>query len=551
MEPPKKRFKASSSEGSTSTPALSRSTSGAESIVEHRLTSLALPSRLRAILPAATKPAAPPIRRNEREERPSESLVIGACGIPICKRLPCTLNSHRRYAKTLLDKSRRSRKNSRAGLQRSVTGHRGHTSPSSIVLTLSKAGGFPELPLNGLDKQHPILRKLFHDFFITVVDKLHVLLRPPGPNAQSWRKQRQQHLFNTATGSTVDCINLIGTAHNYSVNNPRIDDTGHTTGIVIQSQLMQLLRDMLNDYDPRAHAEHVLSIILTVAIADLAAGRSERLLAHRQAMIRVIDSCGGIHNISQVIPLAMNLDRILAVTNALPPLSTTWANVTIPVQRAPLYPAVYDSFFSCGDKGGRVDLIDKDISSYCAEVCRAIEILEGENWAFSTDATNTGSSEIFYFYYLRDRVTGQFAHLNARFADADSREQCVLLATKIVEYTLFMDNYIAAIPIILAKRVQSILVKHDLDEVWRGWEDVLMWIALVLVCMPNQWSGRTWSIEFCCRTLRRSCGTEWPDGSDWRRRALTQVRSFVWSKRLDDALTAACVGLTDVATTEP
>lgn len=82
-------------------------------------------------------------------------------------------------------------------------------------------------------------------------------------------------------------------------------------------------------------------------------------------------------------------------------------------------------------------------------------------------------------------MNGQFAHLNARFANANSREQCILLATKVVEYLALMDNYIAAISVTLAGRLRKILSKHDIVVVWQGWEDVLMWITLVLVCVPD------------------------------------------------------------------
>ena len=308
---------------------------------------------------------------------------------------------------------------------------------------------------------------------------------------------------------------------------------------------MRLLRDILNDYKPQSHAAQVLSIIFTVAIADLAAGRPERLFAHRQAVNKVLDSCGGSHYILEAVPLAVQLDRVIAITTNLPPLCTTWASVTLPVQRAAFYPAIYGSFFTAGNDA-RVNLIDKDISNYCSDVCRAIEILEGENWSFIDEIPNTNSSEIYYFYYLRERVAGQFAHLNARFASADSREQCVLLATKIIEYLLFMDNYVVAITVNLATRLQSILVKHDLAKVWQGWEDVLLWITFVLVCMPNQWSGRAWSIELCGQTYQHLYGAEWPDSWVWEKIALAEARSFVWSSRIDGALSDAWQSLTEV-----
>ena len=232
------------------------------------------------------------------------------------------------------------------------------------------------------------------------------------------------------------------------------------------------------------------------------------------------------------------------MTNALPPLYSTWASFTLPIQRAALYPAVYGSFFSNNDNYSRAEEIDKDICKYCADVCRAIEVLEGENWTFKEETTSPYSAEVFYLFYLRDRVNGRFAHLNARFADARSRELCVLLATKIVEYILFMDNYIAAIPASLAMRLQIILDGHDLNIVWQGWEDVLMWIVFVLTCMPNDWPGREWSIELGRRMLRHMDSSKKDEMQETcKELVLNQLKRFVWSMRFDEDFLIACTDL--------
>jgi len=299
-QPPHKRLKTSSSSGSTSTPAISRSTSEREAALTRRqIQPAALPTRNRLLLPAAPKPKiqlASPIKQTAKaSELPS---IKRLCGVPLCKRYPCTLATHRRYAKILRHTKSGSEDRADASAN-AVSPDCAHHSPPLVVATLSQAGGFPDLPLDGLDQEYPKLRKLFYDFFDTVLHKLHVILVPPGPKSRSWKKQRQKQLFDTAIGSSVSCINLIGTAHNYIANTSSMDEIGQTAGVVIQSKLMKLLRDMLNDYKPQLHAQDVLSIIFTVAIADLAAGRSERLLLHRQALIRVVNSCGGIHNVPQ------------------------------------------------------------------------------------------------------------------------------------------------------------------------------------------------------------------------------------------------------------
>ena len=542
MDIQQNRLNSSSSETSTPTPATSRSVSVETTLSKRQLPSTPVPSRHRRILPTTHNSSIQPALHSKQESKASRSLISGPCGIKACQKRSCTLVTHRRYVEQFLHKNRPNPRKGRNGSQTPTNAKTPRAQSPFRAITIDKDRGFPELPIGDLDKEHPVLRKLFHQFFDRVVGKLHMLLLPPGPESRAWTSRRRQTLFNSAISSPVDCLNFMGAAHNYSTNSHVMDESSHTAGIIIQTKLMNLLRDMLDDYRPQDHAANVLSIIFTLANADLAAGRSERLFAHRQALIRVVDSCGGLHNISSVMPLALQLDRVIAITNALPPLCTTWASATLPIQRAALYPAVYGSFFSAG-KDARNSLVDRDISRYCAEVCRAIEILEGEKWTFSAESTNMNSPEIFYFYYLRERVNGQFVHLNPRFANANSREHCILLATKIVDYFLLMDNYITAISVTLAQRLQNVLTRHNVVKVWQGWEDVLMWITLVLVCVTSPWNGRTWSLRLCRQTLQHVHGAEGRDLLEWKQAALFQARSFVWSTKLDEVFSTACAGL--------
>lgn len=461
------------------------------------------------------------------------SLTAGRCGIRACQLRRCTLASHRRFVDDFL---RRSITASRNDSSADGTPNHDLTATNLPWLDLLGISTPVLLPIDGLEEYQPQFQQLFRIFFSKTVWRVHALLVPPGPKSLTWTHERQQELYQNGTLVTADCFNFIGTAYNVlCANAPGLEPFPETTGLVIQHQLIQRLREILDAYDPEKHAERVISIIFTLVTAELVISRAASVSAHRQAMVRVIDSCGGIHHTGNATQLALTLDRLLAVLLSSAPLYTSWQQVSLPIQRAPKYTTVYGSFF---DHQNSTKGLNQHITQYCREVCRAVEILEGESWDF-TGKNEAYSQEIYFMYYLRDRLTSKFAHLNARADAQHPCEQCILQAAKIVEYVTLLDNYIPAFTSVMAERIQSILVTHKVDSTWINWEKVLLWVSFVLVCMPVKWDGESWADNFCQLMLRRTYGKDWLNVCAWKKNTLTTLRSFVWSAtRFDEAFEA-------------
>ena len=412
---------------------------------------------------------------------------------------------------------------------------------------LSGATGFPALPLDETESRNPALQKLFHDFFVKLIDRLHMIVVPPKSGYSSWLVERRNELFSNGTVRRLDCLNYLGATHTYFSIRSRVEVKDDPASLTLHNSLIKTLRDVLANYRPAKDADRVISVIFTLVIESLNADpsrRSSTLQAHREAMIKIVDSRGGLHHFGNAIPFTMNLDRVLATQLGKTPLYTTWESVNLPIQRAHLYPAIYGSFFDIDD---RCNEIDPEILSYCTEVDRAIEILEGEDWHYNGDPKTTSPTpEIFFLYYFRDRLIGKFAHLNARTFSHTSRDRAILLAAKVVEYLVLLDNYIAAISIVTANRLIEVLNAQDLTETWKGWEDVLQWIMSALGCMPTFWAGQAACDDIWRKVLRWSNGVG--EGFEWLGESRAKQRQnslrFVWSKtRLDEPFEEACVRL--------
>ena len=123
---------------------------------------------------------------------------------------------------------------------------------------------------------------------------------------------------------------------------------------------------------------------------------------------------------------------------------------------------------------------------YCQDTCRAIELLEGQKIIFDpVKADKAESGDTHYFYFIRSRLANEFIHLNAEFAKRFDRARCILLAAKIVEYLVLVDNYIITIPIFLARGIHECLQAQNIVKEWSGIEDLFMWVLWVAACVPQ------------------------------------------------------------------
>lgn len=507
-------------------------------------------ARSRKLVPLLPKPIAISTPHTRPVTRgPARSALPGPCGIPQCDRLSCRLVSHRQYVKTqarLLENEERSVTPTHIQLRHRKASF-ASSSSGEVQPTIAKAAGFPPLPLDEFEQKNPILRQLFHDFFVKLIDRVLAIIMPPFSGYPAWLKQRHKELFQGGLNSQLDCLNCLGAAHAYfSIRSATELPSANSIGIIINNDLMKQLRDMLENYDATKDADRVLSIIYTLVLEDLNTTRAQTgqtsLLAHRTAMKRVIESRGGLHNMGYFTSLAVSLDRLIAMQIGQAPLYSTWENQTLNIQRVPLYPVAYGTFFMTEHERNQINL---DITTYCAEVCRAIEILEGEDWHFDGKIRDS-TPEIFYLYYLRERVANKFAHLNARFVNENTRDRCILLAAKIVEYIVLMDDYIAATTLLVANRLRNLINQQDLGKTWKGWEDVFLWVIFVLACMPEYWAEKEWALSICFGTLQRTYGRHWP--TEWERGQQQNIKRFVWStSRLDTTFQRTCAKLQSMA----
>lgn len=512
---------------------LPKPTESSQSLSQHNVRPRPLPRLLPRPVP----------RKPQSQSRPALS---GPCGIPQCEQVPCRLVSHRQRVKSLARKS--SKETQLEGLARNLTLSRRQSirsiSSDPLQPTIAKNAGFPTLPWTGSPQSDPILRQLFHDFFVKLVNRLLTIIIPPFPGHSEWLRGRHQDLFQSGINEQLDCINFIGAAHAYlTIRSQTNSSFTDPVGIMIHNDLMKHLRDTLEQYEAEKDAEKVLNAIYTLVLEDLCTSAAQTgqssLLAHRTAMERIVASRGGLHNMGHSITLVTSLDRLIAIQVGQPPTYSTWESATLEVQRAALYPAIYGQFFHTPQDRRR---LDEDIVCYCNEVNRAIEILEGEDWQFDGE-TKESTPEIFYLYYLRERVETKFAFLNARPIPKNTKDRCVLLAAKLVQYVVLMDDYIASTTLLVAHQLQKLLYQQDLRRMWQGWEDVFQWIAFVLACMPSYYTGKDWATTTCFESLQRTYGRrDWPTG--WQERQLENLVKFVWSAdRLDDAFGETCAKL--------
>ncbi len=197
----------------------------------------------------------------------------------------------------------------------------------------------------------------------------------------------------------------------------------------------------------------------------------------------------------------------------------------------------YGAFFDAAPQELPKALID-----YCQDTCRAIELLEGQEIVFDpVKAKRAESPDIHYFYFVRSRLANEFIHLNAEFANRFDKARCILLATKIIDYLVLLDNYIITVPIFLAEKIRECLEAQDIVMEWDGMEDALMWVLWVAACVPQIDMKLKKDFMFLANQAEINYeGT--PLSTGWNKEGVQyhRARRFVWAGVLDDKLGKVC-----------
>jgi hypothetical protein len=310
-------------------------------------------------------------------------------------------------------------------------------------------------------------------------------------------------------------------------------------GAMLYGKVMTILRQQIAHLAkaPLATIEidSLLMIICTLAVFEIVHNNVSNLEAHRKGMIQLVSKVGGVHNLIHSMPIVLNLDRIIAIySGELPVFSRL---IDRGIQKPSKYPEVYGGYFN---KYGRAS-IDRDVCDFCCDVSRALELFEGARISFDPAvAKKILDNDVFYFYFSRQRVADHFTFLHHRCWSSPSRSKCVLLATKILDYVVLVDNYINVIPGFLASKIKETLESLTAPDTWKGQEDLLIWILSILVTVPQPPCPNEWAWGPLRRLLiTKYIGFSGP--SSWIQEELESMKRFVWcSSRLDEGFLQVC-----------
>lgn len=388
----------------------------------------------------------------------------------------------------------------------------------------------------------PLFRYLFLEFCSRVYDRFGILLSPP-PIDPTLKKAS----VALAMTSEAYCLNAIASVSN-DIMMRRKDKDGNRTATVLYGKTMSVLRAQVANFEI-AEIDNLLMIIMTLALFDIVHFNFSNLDVHRQGMDQLVSRAGGVHNLTTSLYIVLHLDRVIAIFTGALPLYARPINRDI--RRPNRHPEVYGSYFDSAE--GRA-CIDPPVCDFSSDVSRVFELFEGANISFDPRIANVpvASADVLYFYFSRERVAIDFTQLNHRYWEKRCRSRCVLLATKILDYSILVDNYINVIPVFLAIKLRENMdvLRGSRQNFWQGDEDILTWLLFVLVMMPDSPNREDWAFGCLRRMLTNKYNTFL--SLSWKMEELQNMKKFVWcSSRLDEAFLKTCdelassLGVTD------
>jgi len=444
------------------------------------------------------------------------------CFISKCQIKNCKLSTHRQWiATTSTDKQNATK----AAVEAAITLSDGLLNSDSMLDALP--------PLPGLEGSE--VKRLFHLFFAYDFPRITALLQPP-PMTDSARQSieafRRDSLERSLT-SPIYCHMYVASAHLHELTRKN-DLSPSRISAVLRGKLLQLMRQKLNAFK-RAEIENIISVMLTLVQFDLALSQHIVLDSHRSALRHLVIKQGGIHNLGHTLHYALTLDRILATYTAKPPIFAEMVDRKF--LRPPKVPPVYGVNLEARECRTN---IDQEVSDFCYDVCRAVEIVEHEKWTFEPgreDGTYD-AGQVQYLYFLKYQIHTAFAHLQSRQFAITKTSMPILLAANIVAYLILQINYMPAFTRFLSDRLRSYLEEQQLPRDWSKCEDILRWVLCVLLSTSKCWRGRAWAQSCLFDLLEREYGRSgWPQS--WISDELSNARKCVWSDRLDKDLLSA------------
>lgn len=369
-------------------------------------------------------------------------------------------------------------------------------------------------------------KNLFHQYLSFDMPRIVALMAPP-PLLQSPddnTKARVQGVANLGLVAPVYFLLFVSMAHLLQLVRREQFEPDRISA-KLYGCLMHMLREKLGDYKPTEASDLVLAV-LALCSFDMTLEKHVAVNHHRAALQQLVAQAG-IHRLGRSLPYVLSWDRIIAAFTAKPPLFAKMPDRQF--IRSPQRPTRYGLGFDMARD--ELDL-DADVRNLCSDVCRAIEIVEGENWTFRPERLYSPytAAEIQYLYFLRDVIQNTCTVLQARDLHNSPKSRPIFFAAMIIQYLVLGKNDLPWYSTATANRLYNVLARQNLDMVWRGNEDVLCWLMCLMMIIPIPWRGRAKAVKLFSDWLESRSGYDQTDTLQKVQNGLCNPEDFIWHK---------------------
>ena len=408
------------------------------------------------------------------------SLVPRTCRVSKCPNPHCKLISHRLYDRNDWNQPQKPNQQGRSLV----------VAESDLKIERDGVDGLPRLPFD--ESLVSELRVLFNHFFTVTFDQLATTFR--GPQIIPGFKAR---MLSVASTNEAYCMGLLSQAQtDIAIRRKRFNET--RGGLGIYTKALALSRKHITAIqehpDPR-QIEVALLTLCNLLSYDAIYARNQSLHVHWAGLRHLVELRGGIHSLAVSLPYVLHVDRQVANIVNKPPtyIRPTAPGVQIPMPSWSKYGSGFAELLSRNTQ--RSCSFQPRVLEYCIATCGLLELheaLESPPEARDTYLRSHISSQ--FLYYSRDWVDEQFAILHADLFNNDSRDKCILWASRVVEYPVTWRNNVPTFSTYLCAQLSETLSRQDILAVWSDNLDVLIWILFALAVAAQPFQGRNWVV---------------------------------------------------------
>ena len=438
----------------------------------------------------------------------------GSCGISKCTRSPCTLPTHRQYARSLRKAILVSRNTHLSPFSSGVASlDRSNTSASlsRIPSPGYQLDSWPDLPFK--KPYPPELRNSF-DFFVNhLFDKLTLVFRPP--MKPGFKRQQIQEILSSELLTAASLLQARN--HLMQQSNDRSADALSTSLYSMVAQAMHRKLDELS----HTNADDLIFCVIALLNFDLLQAKPETLATHKRGIEHLVSCRGGVHNLGTTLPFIVQTDRRLAI------LTGTYPMFSPPPSKAlEMPPCKEDKYGASFFSRKMCQAFGQNVLFFCQNECHLIALFERNKICFDMERPARGDlNTLPYFFFCRDQLSAQFANLYAHYRPIDCKERYVLIATKIVEYPIVNGGLTIMLAEFLADQLTGLLkeeFREGLPDHWTEHQEMLSWILWVLVTAQVDWADKDWARQLLRRRLMRvytTVGANHPTGKGGKGKA--------------------------------